>query len=108
MALLCGNYAVILLHLPLPGSVTGLIILVILLITGVVKVEWIDKAASFLLKHLTLMFIPLVIGVFMSPALKGIFTWNVILVLILSSLCCLLGTAISVEGFEKLKRRKKG
>jgi holin-like protein len=104
--LLIGNLIVMFLHIPLPGSVMGLILLLALLVTGNMKLEWINKVATFQLKHLSLFFIPLVIGVFLSPNVMVLLKWNIILVLILSSISCLLGTAYSVEWYEKLKRRR--
>lgn len=102
--LLLGKAIVFVSHIPIPGSVVGMITLLCLLITGVIKLEWIEKVATFQIKHLTLLFIPLVIGVFLSPNLMQLLKWNFFIVLIVSSICCLLGTAYSVEWFEKVKR----
>lgn len=51
-----------LLHLPIPGSVFGMILLFLLLITGVVKDTYIEKATTFLNKHLAFFFIPFAVG----------------------------------------------
>lgn len=103
--LFLGNGIVILFDVPIQGSVVGMIMLLGLLLTGQIKLEWIEKVAAFQLRHLTLLFIPLVIGLFFSSTLLPFLKWNFIIVLIVSSLSCLLGTAFSVEWFEKLKRR---
>ncbi|PLT34493.1 CidA/LrgA family protein [Bacillus sp. V5-8f] len=104
--LLFGKFFGTLFHLPIPGSVIGMILLLGSLITGLMKLEWIEKAAAFQIKHLTLLFVPLVIGLFLSPNLLPLLDWTFIMVLIVSSLCCLLGTAFSVEWFEKHKKRR--
>ena len=57
-----GSIIVQYLHIPIPGNVLGMIILFISLITGVIKLEWIERAASFLLKHLVFFFIPITVG----------------------------------------------
>jgi holin-like protein len=49
-------------HIPIPGNVLGMVILFILLLTGVVKVSWIEKGALFLNKHLAFFFIPISVG----------------------------------------------
>ncbi len=55
-------YIVDLLHLPIPGSVLGMILLFLLLTTGIVKVQYIEKGASFLNNHLAFFFIPFAVG----------------------------------------------
>ncbi|WP_411344156.1 CidA/LrgA family protein [Paenibacillus sp. WLX1005] len=51
------------LHLPVPGSILGIAILFILLQSGVIKLEWVDIGASWLLAELLLFFIPSAVGV---------------------------------------------
>lgn len=58
-----GYFLASLLSLSLPGNVLGMIILFLLLLTGVQKLEWIEDASSFLLKHLVFFFIPITVGV---------------------------------------------
>lgn len=51
------------LHLGIPGSILGIAVLFILLETGVVKLEWVELGASWLLAELLLFFIPAAVGV---------------------------------------------
>lgn len=48
--------------LPVPASIYGLIIMLILLMSGALKVSQIESAADFLIKIMPLMFIPAVCG----------------------------------------------
>jgi holin-like protein len=57
-----SSYIVSLLGIPVPASVLGMIFLYILLSNGIVKLRYIELAASFLLKHLSLFFIPIAVG----------------------------------------------
>lgn len=57
-----SEFVVKMLHLPIPGSVFGMVLLLLLLITGVVKVTYIEKATTFLNKHLAFFFIPFAVG----------------------------------------------
>jgi len=57
-----GSLIVQWLHLPIPGNVFGMILLFILLVTGVFKLEWVNEASSFLIKHLVFFFIPITVG----------------------------------------------
>lgn len=57
-----GYFLVRTFDLPIPGSVIGMIILLVLLVTGVVKLNWIEDASSLLIKHLAFFFIPIAVG----------------------------------------------
>jgi holin-like protein len=49
-------------HTPIPGNVLGMVLLLILLLTGVVKLSMIEDVSNFLLKHLAFFFIPAAVG----------------------------------------------
>lgn len=57
-----GYFLVKAFHLPMPGNVIGMVMLFLLLITGVVKLSWIEDASSLLIKHLAFFFIPIAVG----------------------------------------------
>jgi len=48
-------------HIPLPGSVLGMIILFVLLSAGIIKEKWLTAATTPLLKHLAFFFIPIAV-----------------------------------------------
>ncbi|HEX2927522.1 MAG TPA: CidA/LrgA family protein [Ruminiclostridium sp.] len=49
-------------HIPLPGSIIGMILLFICLITGGIKLEKLDEISRFLMDHLAFFFIPAGVG----------------------------------------------
>ncbi|MDK2938568.1 MAG: holin-like protein [Methanolobus sp.] len=49
-------------HIPIPGNVLGMVLLLMLLLTGVVKLSMIEDVSNFLLKHLAFFFIPAAVG----------------------------------------------
>lgn len=51
------------LHLPLPGNVIGLILFTAALFTKLIKLAWVEEAASLLTRHMMLFFIPFTVGV---------------------------------------------
>lgn len=57
-----GYFLVQTFNLPVPGNVLGMVILFVLLLTGVIKLKWVEEAASFLIKHLAFFFIPIAVG----------------------------------------------
>jgi holin-like protein len=50
------------LHLPLPGSLVGMLVLLLLLATGLVPLAWVESSAALLTRHLAFFFIPLTVG----------------------------------------------
>lgn len=48
--------------LPLPANVIGLILFTACLFLKIVKIEWVEQSAQFLLKHMLLFFLPFVVG----------------------------------------------
>lgn len=52
--------------LPIPGSIYGLILMFVLLLTGVIKVEHVRETGEFLIEIMPLMFIPAGVGLMTS------------------------------------------
>lgn len=50
-------------QLPIPGSVIGLILMFLLLVSGLYPVSWIEEGASLMVKHLVIFFIPAMVGI---------------------------------------------
>lgn len=60
---LAGNWVQLYFHLPLPGSIIGLLLLLAALSLKIVKLNWVESGAYFLLSFLPLYFIPATVGV---------------------------------------------
>jgi len=64
--ILVGFYLLgLLLHragIPIPGGVLGLLLFYLGLASGVVRLGWVEKTASLLLRHMVLLFVPLTVG----------------------------------------------
>ena len=57
---------------PIPANVIGLIIFTICLFFGVVRVEWVERAAMVTVRHMLLFFAPVIVGVLvLQEELKG-------------------------------------
>lgn len=57
-----GNQLSLVSGLPIPGNVFGMVLLFLLLLTGIVKLHYIQDAADFLLKHMLFLFVPIAVG----------------------------------------------
>jgi len=83
--------------LPLPGPVLGLVLLLVALRFPVVR-EPVGECAQFLLAHLSLLFIPVGVGVMTHLALLGQYGGRMLLVIVLSTWIGLGVTALVLYG----------
>lgn len=95
--------------LPVPGNIIGMILLLILLCTKVIKLEMIENVAKFLLDHLAFFFIPSGVGLLTSLAvIKD--SWLRLLILCLLTTIITIGVTALVVDFmtkEKVQNTKK-
>jgi holin-like protein len=57
-----GRIGVSALGIPFPGNLAGMVILLLLLASGIVRPTWVEPAATLLLRHLAFFFIPIAVG----------------------------------------------
>ena len=103
--LLCqsaGEALARLLHLRLPGPVIGLLILLALLRWGVVR-KPVEAAADALLAHLSLLFVPVGVGVMTHMALVTQYGLRLLLALVLSTW---IGLAVTALVLRAMLRRE--
>lgn len=60
---LIGSWIQELFALPIPGSVIGMVLLFILLLTHTIKEHWVADGATWMVSHLVLFIIPATVGV---------------------------------------------
>ncbi|WP_374527317.1 CidA/LrgA family protein [Acinetobacter sp.] len=92
-------------HLPISAGVIGLILLLFALMSGMMKLVWIKSGADFILAELVLMFIPCVVGLVKYKQLFITQGWQLILAVVLGTLCVMVMTAYSVHFGFKLERK---
>lgn len=88
------------LHLPLPGPVLGLVLLLAGLRWPLVR-EPVAECASFLLAHLSLLFVPVGVGVMTHLALLTQYGLRILLVIALSTWIGLAVTALVLYGWPR-------
>lgn len=99
-----GIYMVKISHLPIPGNVMGMLILFILLCTGIIRLDWVDKVSSLLIKHLSFFFIPVSVGLM---TLGQVFIKNGIALIIVLVISTLVGIVVSGSLSQVLVTRKE-
>jgi len=98
---LIGNWIARKTGLPIPGNVLGIILLYGLLNLGVIRLEHVQDAADFLLRHLIFFFIPVAVdlmnwgGVFLRYGLK------LALAILISTALTFLGTGLIAQWLQR-------
>ncbi len=93
------------LHLPVPGPVLGMVFLAVLLIArGRLSTE-LGQAADFLLRHLSLFFVPAAVGVISNGARIAREWWPLSAALVVSTALAITVTALVFQSVERLLAR---
>ena len=95
------------LNLPVSAGVIGLFLVLIGLVSGVFKLQWIKTGSDFMLAELVLFFIPCVVGLINYKSLFIAEGWQLITAIVLSTLCVMVFTAYTVHFCFKLESRLK-
>ncbi|WP_170289386.1 CidA/LrgA family protein [Metabacillus lacus] len=97
------------LGLPVPGSIIGMVLLFAALVFNVIPQNWIEEGSTFLLKHLTLLFIPATVGLIdYLDLFSGINSITLIIVIFSTALVmtCSAFLCQMLAGFGKEKSEK--
>jgi holin-like protein len=93
------------LHLPIPGPVLGMVFLAVLLITrGRLGTE-LGQAADFLLRHLSLFFVPAAVGIIANGSRIAREWWPLGAALVVSTALGIAVTALVFQAVERLLAR---
>lgn len=95
------------LHLPIPGSIIGLILMLISLTCKVVSIKVIEDGASFLLSFLPLLFIPAMAGVMNYPSLLSSSGAILFLIIVLSTIITMAAAGAASQLLEKKANKRK-
>ena len=93
------------LGLPVPGSIAGLFVLLLLLRLGWLPLGWVKAGADWLLAELLLFFIPAVVAVVSYAGVIRSVAWQIALVIVASTAVVMLGTALVVDWSYRIERR---
>lgn len=87
------------LHLPVPGPVVGMVLLLLALQWGPVQ-RAVAPAAGFLLTHLSLLFVPVGVGVMTHLDLLGAYGLRLVVVIVLSTWAGMAATVLVLRLFR--------
>ncbi|GGG19702.1 CidA/LrgA family protein [Paenibacillus aceti] len=103
---LAMNFIAKWLHLPIPGTILGIIVLFILLKTNVIKLSWIEQGANWLLAELLLFFIPAAVGVMNYMSLLEHDGVRILLVVISSTVVVMASSGLVATRISKRKEHR--
>lgn len=95
------------LNLPVSAGVIGLLLVLMALLSGLFKLQWIKTGSDFILGELVLLFIPCVVGIIKYKDLLFTQGWQLILSVVIGTFCVMLATAYSVYFGFKLEAHLK-
>ena len=90
-------------HLPLPANLTGMLLLLVCILLGVVKAQWFSAGARWLLAEMLLFFVPAVVAVVNYQDLLLQEGWRSMVVLVTSTVLVLGTTALVVDRVYRLE-----
>lgn len=100
------NKLVEVLHWKIPGSILGIIVIFILLQTKIIRLEWIELGAKWLLAELLLFFIPSAVGIIKYQHILVDNGVRVVFVIILSTVVVMACTGLLANKIAQRKEQK--
>ncbi|GIN20535.1 MAG TPA: CidA/LrgA family holin-like protein [Bacillus bacterium] len=94
------------LHLKIPGSILGLVLLFILLQMKIVKLKWIEIGGNWLVAELLLFFIPSAVGIIQYKHLLLDNGLKIIAVIFISSTIVMVCSGLLAEKMAKRKEKQ--
>lgn len=91
--------------IPIPASMIGLIVLFITLKLKIVKIEWVEKGAAWLLAELLLFFIPSAVGIVNYNEILNVKGIETVILIAISTFFVMGATGFTAEKIYNRKRR---
>lgn len=105
--LVIGNLLSALMGGFIPGSVIGMLLLFLSLLTGVIKDKWVRQAATFLTDNMMIFFMPAFMGIMDLWGVVKMDLWAWIAVLVLTTILVMLASGLTQTFVEWLVSRHK-
>ncbi|PZE20732.1 CidA/LrgA family holin-like protein [Paenibacillus xerothermodurans] len=95
-------------HLPIPGSILGIIVVFALLQAKIIRLSWVDFGAKWLIAEMLLFFIPSAVGVVQYKSLMLSSGPRILLVIAASSIIVMVCAGLIAQRLAKSKEMSAG
>lgn len=99
------NKLVAWLHIPIPGSILGMIVVFVLLQTKVLRHEWLEAGSRWLIAELLLFFISPAVGIVAYPQLLVSDGFQIVLVVGVGTVIVMICSGVVAQIIAKRKER---
>src|SRR5512145_2419626 len=93
---------------PVPGNVVGMALLLVALLLGLIRLEWVTEASELLLTHMALLFVPVGVGVMLYFDLLAREWLPIVAATVLSTFVVLAVTGHVAQGLARGKPEGEG
>lgn len=101
-----GELIHLVLRTSIPGNVIGMLLLLVLLCTKIIKLKHIDEISDFFLKNLAFFFLPAGVGLISCMSLLN-GNWGAILIVcLLSTIVVIVVTGFTIQFFKKAVKER--
>ncbi|MDF2628644.1 MAG: holin [Symbiobacteriaceae bacterium] len=90
---------------PVPGNIVGMLFMVLLLQTRVIRLEWVETGGSWLLGNMLLFFVPAAVGIIQYQQLMVTSGGRILLVIVLSTVAVMVCTGVVVDRLARVRER---
>lgn len=94
------------LHLGIPGSILGIAVVFILLETKILRLEWIELGANWLLAELLLFFIPAAVGIMKYFPMLEAEGLQILVVVLFSTVIVMVSSGLTASFISTRKERR--
>lgn len=102
-----GEALVRLAHLPLPGGIVGMAVVLALLASGVIRPVAVRRGASWLIAEMLLFFVPAVMAVLDHSEFIGLLGLKIVAVILVGTVLVMGGTALTVDLCYRWRMRRE-
>lgn len=92
-----GEVLNVLLPLPVPAGVYGLVLMLLFLMIGIIRLEEVEQAGNFLLETMSIMFLPAAVGIMTVSKILLPVLFPYMVIILLSTFFVMTATGLSAE-----------
>ena len=101
-----GEIIAVIIDHALPGNVIGMLLMIVLILSGILKLEQIEIASSILLDNLSLFFVPITVGLISYAEIISLELYAILFTTIVSTIIVLVITGKTVQHLLKQIKQK--